>query len=453
MFHSLMKLRWTPSSRSWLLSLDKRIREQIIHPNNGKMVEVTYGKDVHTIWTVTVKGGQSDTIPLVIFHGMGGGCNMFLNNIDALAEKRDVILIDLPGFGLSSRPELRVKKEGYWRVDTTVDDIDEFYADVLNLWFEEMGLERVVLLGHSYGGYISSVYCLKYPKRVKHLILADPWGFPPEPTEAEKRPFMRRKSVVLLSKVLTKMNLFTPLRVLGPFGPFVLNYLRADLRRKFSSFFADNTFSDYFYALNTCDSPSGEVGFSRVSVRFGWAVKPIVERVHNWAEDLDVTFIYGARSWVDSSSGRVTQELRPGSYVDVQVIVDAGHHVYADRPKAFNDMVQKICEAIDDGRQPSITDEYKQRNKALSKLLRRPSCESYEETYNEDNGVRHRRSMSAHELSSHQEMDLEEELDEQGVVEKVQFSLQTVPGEVEECSPSVDHNVVPEPSVPVNAFI
>lgn len=61
--------------------------------------------------------------------------------------KRDVILIDLPGFALSSRPQLRVKKQGVWRVDTTAEDIDEFYAEVLNLWCEKMDLKKFVLLG------------------------------------------------------------------------------------------------------------------------------------------------------------------------------------------------------------------------------------------------------------------------------------------------------------------
>lgn len=76
----------------------------------------------------------------------------------------------------------------------------------------------LIHVGHSYGGYISAVYCLKYPERVQHLILTDPWGFLPRPPNADDRPFMRSKSIVLLSKVYSKMNIFTPLRMLGPLG-------------------------------------------------------------------------------------------------------------------------------------------------------------------------------------------------------------------------------------------
>lgn len=64
---------------------------------------------------------------------------------------------------------------------------------------------------------------------------------------------------------------------------------------------------------------SGEVGFHRLSESFGWPKSPLIRRVRKWDRDLDVTFIFGARSWVDASCGRRTKELRPESYIDVQV--------------------------------------------------------------------------------------------------------------------------------------
>lgn len=55
--------------------------------------------------------------------------------------------MDLPGFGLSSRPELRIKYENGWWVDTTAGDIEEFYIEVLESWFQKMGLDKFILLG------------------------------------------------------------------------------------------------------------------------------------------------------------------------------------------------------------------------------------------------------------------------------------------------------------------
>ena len=58
-----------------------------------------------------------------------------------------MILIDLPGFGLSSRPNFRSKKQDGWWVDTTGDDIEHFYAAILEKWFIKMGIQQCVLLG------------------------------------------------------------------------------------------------------------------------------------------------------------------------------------------------------------------------------------------------------------------------------------------------------------------
>ena len=62
--------------------------------------------------------------------------------------QRKVILLDLPGFGLSCRPDLRVKRvDGWKREETTVDDIEDFYTEVLELWCQKMGLSKFILLG------------------------------------------------------------------------------------------------------------------------------------------------------------------------------------------------------------------------------------------------------------------------------------------------------------------
>ncbi|KAK6982584.1 abhydrolase domain-containing protein 4-like isoform X3 [Biomphalaria glabrata] len=433
LFHSWLKLRWTPSSKTWLMRLDRTIRSRISHKNSADWVQVNHGGKVLDIWTVKVEGDVQGSVPLVIMHGMGGGANMFLNNIDDLAEQRDVILLDLPGFGLSSRPDLRVKYENGWWVDTSADDVEEFYTEVLEQWFQKLCLDKVILLGHSYGGYLSSVYCLKYPDRVKHLILADPWGFPQRPAAADMRPFMRNKALVLLSKLYGKMNIFTPLRVLGPLGPLVFRSLRSDLGRKFQLYFLDHTVYDYLYACNTYGAPSGEVGFSRVSIPFGWARKPLVERVQAWDSKLDVTFIYGARSWIDSQPGLETKNQRHDNYVDVHIISGAGHHVYADRPKAFNHIVQMIGEAIDESRRPNISHEFEQRHLAMSSLRRRSSCASQAELLNDEAGIRQPRALSAHELAEMVESDSQSsnEEDNVGTSGRVMFSLDDVPAEKE----------------------
>ncbi|GFR71868.1 1-acylglycerol-3-phosphate O-acyltransferase ABHD5 [Elysia marginata] len=414
LYHSWFKMRWTPASKGWLMFLDTTIRSHISHRNVGRMVPVTLANKVHEIWTVEVDGDEQDTLPLVMLHGFGGGSNMFLNNIDDLAKERNVILIDLPGFGLSSRPNLRSKKQDGWWVDTTGDDIEHFYTEILERWFIKMGIQKCVLLGHSFGGYLCSSYCLKYTDRVKHLILADPWGFPTRPAAADMRPFMRNRSIVLLAKLLSKMNIFTPVRILGPLGPHVFRWARGDLVLKFEDYFSESTISDYLYACNMWGSPSGEIGFSRLSLPFGWAKKPMVERAPNWDPKLDVTFICGARSWIDHNPAKEIKHMRHGMYVDVQVISGAGHHVYADRPLAFNSMVSMICQAVDQGVKPNISDLSEARHLAMSILRRRASHSSQGQLCNDEAGIHMPRPLSAHELLQDTDDDVGSAVDEDG---------------------------------------
>ena len=39
-----------------------------------------------------------------------------------------------------------------------------------------LGLGKITLLGHSYGGALAQAYALKYQKNLSHLILASTWS-------------------------------------------------------------------------------------------------------------------------------------------------------------------------------------------------------------------------------------------------------------------------------------
>ena len=81
-------------------------------------------------------------------------------------------------------------------------------------------VKEFVLLGHSLGGYLATAYTIRYPQRVSHLVLVDPWGFLEPPSKEELADMMMLASPFrrLSWKVLSHVRPFTAVRAVGPWG-------------------------------------------------------------------------------------------------------------------------------------------------------------------------------------------------------------------------------------------
>ena len=142
-----------------------------------------------------------------MIHGFGGGAGLWALNIDALAKHRTVYAIDLLGFGRSSRPQLSGDPQ----------EAEEQFVTSIEQWRQEIGLEKFVLLGHSFGGFLASSYTLKHPSRVQHLILADSWGFSEKPAELQ---YNIPTWVKVVATLIRPFNPLAGLRAAGPWGKF-----------------------------------------------------------------------------------------------------------------------------------------------------------------------------------------------------------------------------------------
>ncbi len=105
--------------------------------------------------------GEGD--PVLVLHGWGARIEsvaMIQQRLAPLGYR--VYAIDFPGFGKSDLPPTA------WGVA----DYARFVAHLL----DHLGLERVHLIGHSFGGRISIVLGADYPERVKKIVLTDSAG-------------------------------------------------------------------------------------------------------------------------------------------------------------------------------------------------------------------------------------------------------------------------------------
>jgi pimeloyl-ACP methyl ester carboxylesterase len=115
--------------------------------------------DVNGTRVRILRGGEGP--PLLYLHGSGDP-GRWLAVHDALARDHDVIRPDHPGYGFSD--------EGHG-IDS-VHELAFFYLDLL----DELGLERVDVVGSSLGGWIAADLATIEPKRIAHLVLIGSTG-------------------------------------------------------------------------------------------------------------------------------------------------------------------------------------------------------------------------------------------------------------------------------------
>jgi pimeloyl-ACP methyl ester carboxylesterase len=107
--------------------------------------------------------GEGDDTPVVFVHGLGGQWQNFIENIPRVAAERRVLAPDLPGFGGSAMPANgEISIQGY--------------GLVVQRFLKELGLEKVVLVGNSMGGFIAAEVTIRDPERVERLVLISAAG-------------------------------------------------------------------------------------------------------------------------------------------------------------------------------------------------------------------------------------------------------------------------------------
>lgn len=112
---------------------------------------------------------------LLFIHGLGSYLKAWNLNIASLKEQYRCVAIDLPGYGKSST--------GHY------DFSMSFFAEQVNQFIEKLGLENVVVIGHSMGGQIATQLALTQPSYLDKLVLLAPAGFE-KFSEQEKQWFL-----------------------------------------------------------------------------------------------------------------------------------------------------------------------------------------------------------------------------------------------------------------------
>jgi pimeloyl-ACP methyl ester carboxylesterase len=115
-----------------------------------------------------VKVGQGPA--LLLLHGLGCDHTTWAPVIDSLARRYTVIAPDLLGHGRSDKP----------RADYSVGGYANGMRDLLTV----LGIDKVTVVGHSFGGGIAMQFAYQFPERTERMLLVAPGGLGPEVTPA-----------------------------------------------------------------------------------------------------------------------------------------------------------------------------------------------------------------------------------------------------------------------------
>ena len=129
------------------------------HPPVGRFLRVDGVRVHYAEW------GKGE--PLVLLHGNGTMVHDWIVSgvAPALSERYRVIAIDRPGYGYTGRPRDRIWTPGA-------------QADLVRGVLDHLGIEKPVVLGHSWGAIVALALGLDHPDRIRGLLLLSGYYFP-----------------------------------------------------------------------------------------------------------------------------------------------------------------------------------------------------------------------------------------------------------------------------------
>lgn len=232
--------------------------------------------------------------PMVLLHGLSANASAFAGLMDAgLSPAFRVIAPDLRGRGGTDKPE-----SGY--------TMSHHAADVIAL-LDHLDLERVVLVGHSFGGFLAIHMAANHPERVSQLAVID--------------------AAITLSPHVVDM-LRPSLARLGRVFPSADAYL-AEMRLAAAVGSAWDRHLEGFYRAEMAENADGTVQSSTSGTAVGQALsdtrgipwREVVAQVRTPALVLNAVGAYGppgAPPLITEEQARETADLFPnGRYVQV----------------------------------------------------------------------------------------------------------------------------------------
>jgi len=250
--------------------------------------------------------------PAVLFiHGLAGSHRNWARLVDRLNHDHRVLVPDLFGHGVSAKP--------------MGDYSPGAHAATLRDLLDLLGIDRVTLVGHSFGGGIAMQFCYLFPERVDRLVLVASGGLG------------RDVSPLLRTATLPGAEWVLPLLASG----WVRGHVEALARRVGQMGWRptpDVRQAWYgFTSLSDADTRRAFLAMTRSVIDLGGQTVTVLRHLPMTVE-MPTLVVWGTRDrMVPTRHATTAQQAIPGSRVEL--FEGAGHFPHLDEPDRFADLL------------------------------------------------------------------------------------------------------------------
>jgi proline iminopeptidase len=243
---------------------------------------------------------------------------------------------DQRGCGQSTRPIDKLSSNNYYENMKTLDQMLGIGAQVADMERirQILGEEKHIIIGHSFGGFLASLYAAEFPDKVEAMILVAPADV----------LVMPQKEGGLFEEVRKRL----PEDMQEEYAAYLEEYL--DFKNIFSKSEADlvalnQGFAKYYEAVVETSIPEqGEPGGWMV-----WAMYLSMGTRHDYRDALKdatapVLVIHGAGDLQTEEESRIYVDSFPGARF--HVIEDATHFSFYEQPEEFSAVVGEFLSEL-----------------------------------------------------------------------------------------------------------
>lgn len=262
--------------------------------------------------------------PLLLLHGGPGSTHdYFLPWVLPLARDRQLVFIDERGSGKSQRLE-----------DHKQYNLEAMAADVEAVRVA-LGLGRIDLLGHSFGGILAQEVVIRYPASIRRLILASTGS-----SAARVNEDFRNIKAALDPKLRARIEALEAGGIIGPDGAQLQEYrqLADEALAPYSYFVRPPAWSESGESLGwdvLIEMWGGKSDFHIDGNLKGFDFTPGLRKLR-----IPALVIYGDHDMVSDATARESHEALAGS--QLVEIPRSAHMTMVDQSTAFNDAVARF---------------------------------------------------------------------------------------------------------------